>query len=469
MAIQRTYLFYDIETTGLNPCFNQVLQFAAIRTDLNLREIERHEIKVKLNPDTVIEPGALLTHRIGISTCQHGEREIDAIIQIHRLFNTPGTISLGYNTLGFDDEFLRFSFYRNLLPPYTHQFTNQCQRMDLYPITMLFYLFKPDILNQWPIETNGTVRLKLEMLNKLNNLADGPAHQAIADVEATLALAKKFMQAPEIWNYALGCFEKNIDEKRSQILQAEMALMIEGKIGAQNNFIAPVIYCGQHRHYKNQQLWLRLDTENLSNTSLENIPEHTFVFRKKLGEKEILLPAKPNYLEKISEKRQNFSAENLKWIEKNNKIWQAIKDYHCQYTYPKVPNVDAAAALYEIGFMDESKTNLFRQFHNTSSPHKLKLAEEFPEPYKELALRLIARNFPQYLSLNQYQDLIDRLLTHDRIDFRGQKKLSMADCLKQIEFLATNDLDPEQQILLADLKNYLIELPWVGRNAESVV
>ena len=39
-----TYLFYDLETTGLNPCFDQVLQFAAIRTDLSLNEIERHEI-----------------------------------------------------------------------------------------------------------------------------------------------------------------------------------------------------------------------------------------------------------------------------------------------------------------------------------------------------------------------------------------------------------------------------------------
>ena len=38
-----TYLFYDLETTGLNPCFDQVLQFAAIRTDLSLNEIERHE------------------------------------------------------------------------------------------------------------------------------------------------------------------------------------------------------------------------------------------------------------------------------------------------------------------------------------------------------------------------------------------------------------------------------------------
>jgi exodeoxyribonuclease-1 len=35
----QTFLFYDIETTGLNKSFDQVLQFAAIRTDLKLQEI----------------------------------------------------------------------------------------------------------------------------------------------------------------------------------------------------------------------------------------------------------------------------------------------------------------------------------------------------------------------------------------------------------------------------------------------
>jgi len=42
--MKKTYLFYDTETTGLNKSFDQVLQFAAIRTDLDLNEIERHEL-----------------------------------------------------------------------------------------------------------------------------------------------------------------------------------------------------------------------------------------------------------------------------------------------------------------------------------------------------------------------------------------------------------------------------------------
>ncbi|RPJ17923.1 MAG: hypothetical protein EHM37_00025, partial [Deltaproteobacteria bacterium] len=36
-----TYLLYDIETTGLNRAFDQVLEFAAIRTDGDLNELDR--------------------------------------------------------------------------------------------------------------------------------------------------------------------------------------------------------------------------------------------------------------------------------------------------------------------------------------------------------------------------------------------------------------------------------------------
>src|SRR3990167_1275636 len=130
--MMNTLLFYDIETTGLNKCFDQVLQFAAIRTDLELNELAHHDIRIKLNADVIPSPYAMITHHIGLDAMQQGQNEYEAIQEIHTLLNTPGTLSLGYNTLGFDDEFLRFSFYRNLLPPYTHQFSNQCRRMDIY-------------------------------------------------------------------------------------------------------------------------------------------------------------------------------------------------------------------------------------------------------------------------------------------------------------------------------------------------
>ena len=160
----QTFLFYDIETSGLNKCFDQVIEFAAIRTDLDFNEIERHHFYVKLSKDTVPSPGAFITHRIGLDKLEQGLFEHDAINKIHTIFNKPGTISLGYNTLGFDDEFLRFSFAKCLLPPYTHQYQNNCARMDLYPLTVLYFLYNKDVL-QWPYQS-GKVSFKLENIAK---------------------------------------------------------------------------------------------------------------------------------------------------------------------------------------------------------------------------------------------------------------------------------------------------------------
>lgn len=150
---------------------------------------------LKLNPDTTPSPIATITHHISIAQANTGVSEYQAIRKIHKIINTPGTISIGYNTLGFDDEFLRFAFYKNMLPPYSHQFKNGCSRADLFPIVTCYYLFCNDVL-KWPkvLDEEGQrkISLKLENLNTENNLySGGRAHDAITDVIVTVELAKK--------------------------------------------------------------------------------------------------------------------------------------------------------------------------------------------------------------------------------------------------------------------------------------
>src|SRR3990167_6883024 len=166
---------------------------------------------------------------MGIQEISQGVSEFDATKQIHQWINEPGTISLGYNTLGFDDEFLRFSFYRNLLKPYTHQYANKCGRMDIFPMTVMFYLFKKNSLT-WP-EKEGQVSLKLEDINTANQFSQGNAHNAMTDVEITLALAKRLWQEKEMWQYLSGYFKKEIDHERMQPLQQDIALLISNKLG----------------------------------------------------------------------------------------------------------------------------------------------------------------------------------------------------------------------------------------------
>lgn len=451
MPNQPTYLFYDIETTGLNKCFDQVMQFAAIRTDIQFNELERHEWLVRLNPDVIPSPEAIITHRISLKQCQTGLSEVEAIQKIHGLLNTPNTISIGYNIFGFDDEFLRFSFYRNLLTPYTHQYANQCSRMDLYPITVLYNLFKPEALN-WP-EIAGKISLKLENLSAANNLAVGQAHTAMVDVEACVTLAKKLYQHPDIWQYACSYFNKQQDLERINKLENDPALILDGKIGATNQFIAAVMPLGFSKPYKNQSLWLRLDHTDLNQTTIDNLTKNTYVLRKKPGEELLLLPTYQRYLEKISPERQTMIEKNKHWLSENNELLQHIRDYYQHYTYPKIEGIDIDAALYDSGFTSDHEQRLFQRFHLADPADKITTAEQFPNKlHFQLAQRIIARNYPQLLS--DAASLFIQQSPH--IDYRGEAKLTAEQALTKIADLRLNQqLDPKQTSLLDELQQFL--------------
>ena len=57
-----SFVFYDTETTGTNTAFDQILQFGAIRTDRELRELERFGIRCRLLPHVAPSLKALLTN-----------------------------------------------------------------------------------------------------------------------------------------------------------------------------------------------------------------------------------------------------------------------------------------------------------------------------------------------------------------------------------------------------------------------
>lgn len=466
-----SFLFYDLETSGLNKCFDQVMQFAAIRTDLNFKELERHEIFVKLNSDVVPAPGAIITHRISPKQCEQGIPELAAIEKIHEIINTPGTISIGYNTLAFDDEFLRFSFYRNLLPPYTHQFANQCSRADLYPMTVMYYLFCQNALN-WP-EKDGKPSLKLDLINSLNDQISGQAHNAIVDVEATLALAKRLHQHEDMWNYLFGYFNKATDIQRLTKLTTAIetnnqsykeALLINGSIGSKNLYQLPVLSLGQHAHYSNQTLWLRLDSEKLQQCTTDTIAEHSFAYRKKMGETPFILPTLERFMSRLDSSRLEIAEANKQWLQDNPDLLQAIADHHRHYKYPKVPNLDIDAALYELDFPTNREEFLFQRFHLATPEEKATVASQFPNPIrKEQAIRIIGRNYPELLP-SQDKIIFDEYLANlcnpeqfkPALDYRNEAKLMPWQAIEEIESLRdSGELDTEQLQLLDELQQYL--------------
>jgi exodeoxyribonuclease-1 len=470
-AMADSYLFYDIETTGLNKAFDQILQFAAIRTDRQLNEIDRHAVTVKLRPDVIPSPAAVLTNRIPVSVFSDGLCEYEAAEQIHRLMNQPGTISLGYNTMGFDDEFMRFSFHRNLLPPYTHQYKNGCSRMDLYPITIIYRLYKKDVLI-WP-EIDGELSLKLEHLGSANRLISGQSHEAIVDVAATVELARRFFKKEKMWRYLEGYFDKETDAHRMAQLPVALksavghhcrGLMVSGEYGSGQNYQIPVISIGTSIPYPNQTLWLRLDLPQIRETTPESIAETTWVIRKRVGEPGILLPPHDRYWRKIGEDRSAIFEENLKWLQENHDIFQQIIIYYREYRYSFIPNLDPDASLYQIGFYSRADEILCRRFHRASLEEKADLIHQFSSPdARTLAWRIICRNYPGAISakfageFKTYMELINPSKEADAmVDYREERRTTPTGVLIEVKRLKqTEGLTDHQSRLLSDLENYI--------------
>ncbi len=469
-----TYLFYDIETSGLSKPFDQVFQFAAIRTDLNLNEISRHEIWIKLKPDVIPSPLASITHQISLESLKNGQTEYQAMREIHALLNIPGTISIGYNTLTFDDEFLRFSFYRNLLTPYTHQYANNCSRMDLYPMTVMFYLFQQPSPLEWPMK-DGAPSLKLEKISSLNKLATGQAHNAMTDVEATLELAKRFQKEPAMWNYLSGYFQKKTDEERQTKLPkvnfsnhqtAPTGLLVLPKLGTKFLYQAPVLGLGQHYHYKNQYGWLRLDLPELSNATLDNLSDKTFVVQKKLGEVGFLLPYQEKYQTHIKKDRLAIAQKNIKFLLENPILFNGIKEYWGHFKYPNYPNTDVQAGLYQSDFWTPLETRQIQAFHHAINP-----ADKYQALLKinnlviqTLGQRILARDFPEFSNgslqenyLTHQKNIYSHDLADRPIDFMGKKQYGLADFQADFQTAEKRELDSKQKNLLAELQIYLQE------------
>ncbi len=408
-----TYLFYDLETSGLNPYFDQVLTFAAIRTDLNLNELDRYSQTLRLRSDIVPSPGAFITHRLMPRDLDGGSTEYEAACAIHEIINTPGTISLGYNTLGFDDNFLRFMFYRNLLDPYTHQYANGCRRMDLLPIATLYRVFKPEVI-QWP-QVDGSPSLKLELISELNRLVtSGRAHDAMTDVEATLALARLLKQEENIWAYCCGFFDKKEDQARQKKFPASgvmdevgksfpMALMVSMEMGKASMYVAPVIGIGGSIPYRNQSLWLRMDQDILPESGTLNVEEQ-FAIRKKHGESPFLLPPLDRFWDRLPRdqkiRQQQGIDKNLKQIHQEGdrrKLFQSLVQYHREFEYPVVPHVDSDASLYQASFFTLQEKKEMARFHGGTVADKVSFVSSsaLSSRVKEMAERILFRNCPE--------------------------------------------------------------------------
>ena len=196
------FVFYDTETTGTDTSFDQILQFAAIRTDCELRELERFEIRCRILPYVVPSPGAMLV--TGVGPAQFTDSKLPSHYEMLRVIKTKlaewtPAVFIGHNSLSFDEHLLRQAFYKTLHAPYLTNTNGNC-RADSMRMIQCVELFAPGILNI-PLGENRQPSYKLDRLAPANGFKHNTAHDAMGDVEATVHLCRLLAdRADSFWS-----------------------------------------------------------------------------------------------------------------------------------------------------------------------------------------------------------------------------------------------------------------------------
>ena len=187
-----TFFWYDLETFGLNPAYDRIAQFAGQRTDMDLNPIGNPVILYcKLSADYIPDPASCLITGITPQDVKaKGLPESEFIEKINTIFSVPGTCVCGFNSLHFDDEFIRYALYRNFIDPYQREWKNGNSRWDIIDLVRACHDFRPNGIN-WPKpNAKGNPVFKLTELTATNNIQQIGAHDAMVDVNATIAVAK---------------------------------------------------------------------------------------------------------------------------------------------------------------------------------------------------------------------------------------------------------------------------------------
>jgi len=207
----KTFFFYDLETSGLSAREDRIMQFAGQRTDIDLKPIgDPINVLVSLNDDTIPSPEALLVTGITPQkTREEGYSEADFAKLVVEEWFTPDTIVVGFNSVRFDDEFIRHLLWRNFQDPYEWSWKDGRSRWDLLDVVRMTRALRPDGI-EWPVDENGDATNRLELITKVNGISHDNAHDALSDVTALIDVSRLIRnKQPQLFNFLLEKRDKN--------------------------------------------------------------------------------------------------------------------------------------------------------------------------------------------------------------------------------------------------------------------
>lgn len=472
MSSKNTLYWYDLETFGTDSKRDRISQFAGIRTDEDLNIIgEPLTLFCRLSEEVLPEPISCLVTGITPNVVNDkGLPEHTFIKRIFEEFSQPNTCVVGYNNIRFDDEFMRYAFFRNFHDPYEREWKNGNSRWDIIDMVRLTHALRPEGIN-WPSNDNGNTSFRLELLTKENGIEHTLAHDAMSDVHATIAIARLIKEKQgKLYDYVYQHRNKRQISEMLNVRSMTPVVHISSRYTAEKSCTAVVAPLALHPVNKNAYIVcdLSVDPTALIELGVEEIKKRLFTPSDQMPENVERIPLKAVHVNKSpvivplstldskSAKRLGIKLDkcykNLQTLKQAHHVTDKIRSVFSQPEYEK--ETDPEFRLYD-GFVNDKDKHIMSQVRNAGADELRDTRFHFEdERLAELLIRYKARNFPaslgepEQIHWQEYQQ--QRLFTGT-----GSRCLTLAMLRDKIAELKSDpSLYPERRYTLDELLEY---------------
>ncbi len=467
-----TFYWHDYETFGADPRSDRPVQFAGIRTDNDLNPIGE-PLMVYCRPATDYLPQPAACMVTGITpqeALSNGVPEVEFIQQIMEELALPGTCGVGYNTLRFDDEVTRNTLYRNLYDPYEREWKNGNSRWDIIDLLRLTRALRPQGI-EWPFYEDDKPSMKLEHLTAANGIDHGMAHDALADVHATIAMARLVKERqPKLYQFVLHHRDKKSAATLLNPGNPTPLLHVSSMIPSERSNLAIVIPVARHPTNSNgiivydlhqdptpflnleaKEICLRLFTRN------EDLPEGVSRVPLKtvhLNKCPVLAPL--NTLDAASQERLEIDLpaqlQHAEMLKNTPSFSATVVEAHRNHTFAEESDPDR---MIYSGFFDQPDKQQMHRVHSHTPEELGRETFHFQDPrLEQMLFRYRARNWPE--ALNEEERLRwQRFCQHRILDKEAGSSIHYEQFQTEILTLAQEHANnPEKLQVLQSLAEY---------------
>lgn len=495
--MKETFYWFDYETFGIDPALDRPSQFAGLRTTMDLQPIKDEEPLViynRLTDDYLPDPDACRITGISPDTVKgDGLIEAEFIRKIIAEIGRTGTCHVGYNSIRFDDEFTRYTLYRNFYDPYGHEWRNRNSRWDMLDIVRLTRALRPEGI-EWPKNEDGNASNRLENLTVANGIEHTQAHDALSDVRATLAVARLIRdRQPKLFDFVLRSKNKESCRELLNLREPRPVIHVSGKIPSRFHHLAMVVPLVKHPTNSNGVITLNLhyspsellQLAHQGEEGIEAIRTRLFTRNDDLPAGMKRLPLKTIHLNRtpvlvpltvlkdedaerleIDKQRCFSNFDELQALSKadSKQLQQSVAEAMKRQEFGQPVNDDAA--LYGGGFTADSDSLIFEKIRHAEPAGLAAFAKkEFKDPRAQNRLfRYRARNFPDTLTKKEKEFWQQHCREQLQSDGAGKHKATFTRTIssyrEKLEPELWKDLQgqPEQEHLRQSLVNYADEL-----------